>query len=376
MLLLGALHTAAAVESYRDFIARATPQPPLALADLPDISGLVAENEQSLDRLTADRPASVASPTADARVAVPLLVQAVRDWSADGTAQRASSYAPVLAGLRERIDHSPQQQLRILVPGSGLGRLAFDVAEDFAGSEVVAVEPDVHAQVMAAQLMQPPDAEACAAESERAAAAPDASGRRAGAGQRALYPAIHLRTNWAAAEDRLRAVFVPDVSRERLARVQREANLSLVVGSFPEAFEGGGSDAAELAGRGFDAVATVFFVDVLADLRAALATLRDLLAPTRGLWVNNGPLAFPEARGEARGGTVAYPLAYDQLRPLVLAAGFELLEEHQLPCEYNHLPGQLERRVNTCFYWVARPTASAQTIYSRTNRRHADSKSK
>ena len=78
MLLLGALRTAAAVESYRDFIARATPQPSLALTDLPDISGLVAENEQSLDRLTADRPASVASPTADARVAVPLLVQAVK----------------------------------------------------------------------------------------------------------------------------------------------------------------------------------------------------------------------------------------------------------------------------------------------------------
>jgi len=48
-------------------------------------------------------------------------------------------------------------------------------------------------------------------------------------------------------------------------------------------------------------------------------------------------------------------LAYDQLRQLIIAAGFELLEERRLACEYNHLPGQLERRINTCFYWAARP---------------------
>ena len=151
-MLLLASACSPGVESYKDFVTRANPPLPPTLADAlapntaADLAGLVAENEKSLDLLTASRPAAVDVPTADARVAVPLMVQAVRDWSADGVSQRATSYAPLVAGLRERLGAATT--VRVLVPGSGLGRLAFDIAEEFAGSEVVAVEPDVHSQLL------------------------------------------------------------------------------------------------------------------------------------------------------------------------------------------------------------------------------------
>ncbi len=48
---------------------------------------------------------------------------------------------------RERLG-AATSAVRVLTPGSGLGRLAFDIAEEFAGSEVVAVEPDVHSQLL------------------------------------------------------------------------------------------------------------------------------------------------------------------------------------------------------------------------------------
>ena len=153
-MLLLASACSPGVESYRDFVTRANPPLPSTLADAltpdsaADLARLVAENEQSLDLLTASRPAAVDVPTADARVAVPLMVQAVRDWSADGVSQRATSYAPLVAGLRERLGAVSSAAARVLVPGSGLGRLAFDIAEEFSGSEVVAVEPDVHSQLL------------------------------------------------------------------------------------------------------------------------------------------------------------------------------------------------------------------------------------
>ena len=149
----------------------------------------------------------------------------------------------------------------------------------------------MHSQLLFAQLLQPqpPEApEACAAAAAADVATP--GGRSAAPGQFALYPSLHLGNNWGEAEDRRRGVFVPDVSPERLARVERDSNVSLVVGSFPAAFEGGSTQAVELLGRGFDAVATAFFVDVMHDLPAALATLRSLLVPSRGLWLNLGPL--------------------------------------------------------------------------------------
>ena len=367
---------AASTETYREFVLRANPEPPASLAGYalpPPPQQLIEANERFLEAVTATRPPHVISPTADARVAVPLLVQAVRDWSADGAQQRAACYAPVVAALRQRRLGSVPHP-RLLVPGSGLGRLAFDLAAAFPGSNVVAMEPDVHSQIVASTLMQPSE-EDCAADSCDAADAADATTsaeRRAPPGQLELYPALHLSTNWALASDRLRAVSVPDVPQPALALAQRDANVSLVVGSFPDAI---GQAVAALAGAsggeqpdggekggggdgGFDAVATVFFVDVLSDLVGALEKMHALLAPRRGLWVNLGPLVFPLPHGEL-GGASAHPLPYDGLRALVLASGFALLEERQAPCEYNHLPGQLERTLNTCFFFVAQPVEGA-----------------
>eukprot|EP00964_Phaeocystis_antarctica_P095093 scaffold61661_cov68-Phaeocystis_antarctica.AAC.2 len=72
-MLLLAFVCSPGVESYRDFVTRANPPLPSTLADAltpdsaADLARLVAENEQSLDLLTASRPAAVDVPTADAR---------------------------------------------------------------------------------------------------------------------------------------------------------------------------------------------------------------------------------------------------------------------------------------------------------------------
>ena len=50
---------------------------------------------------------------------------------------------------------------------------------------------------------------------------------------------------------------------------------------------------------------------------------------------------FPEARGSL-GGSRAPALAYDQLRRLILAAGFELLEERRLARVRGRVSGQWE----------------------------------
>ena len=367
MLVSLAASAATSTETYREFVLRGNPELPAPLAGYglpPPPQRLIEANERFLEAVTSARPHHIISPTADARVAVPLLVQMVRDWSADGAQQRAACYAPVVAALRQHLLGVAKP--RLLVPGSGLGRLAFDLAATFPGSTVVAIEPDVHSQLVASTLMQPSE-EDCAADSCNAADAAGATTsdeRRTPSGQLELYPALHLSTNWAHASDRLRAVSVPDVPQPALALAQRDANVSLVVGSFPDAIGQAVAAVADAAGDGaaggsdgaggFDAVATVFFVDVLTDLVGTLQKMHALLAPRRGLWVNLGPLVFPLPHGEL-GGVSAHPLPYDGLRALVLASGFALLEERQAPCEYNHLPGQLERTLNTCFFFVAQP---------------------
>ncbi|KAL1504849.1 hypothetical protein AB1Y20_008620 [Prymnesium parvum] len=291
----------------------------------------IAANVDFLDEATASM-APTPSPSTNARLAVPLLLQLVRDWSEEGEEVRSQSYARLIAPLR------PFRAPRVLLPGSGLGRLAFDIVVAHAGAHVVAVEADAASHVIAAHLMTP-------AECTHAG--------------RTIYPAIHLGPNWASASHRLRGVRVPDVSREMLLHVQETGNISLVVGSFPDALPHLASDE---MGRAFDAVVTSFFIDVPVDTLGMLRAIRAALTPQGGVWVNFGPLAFPQEYAED--GVRAFPLPYAQLRHLILYAGFRFLAEESHPCEYNRVPEWLERTTRTCYFFVAEPLSEPK--YSKT----------
>ena len=53
----------------------------------------------------------------------------VRHWSADGAAERASSFGPILEELEKRLNDGSSNKSRkhVLVPGCGLGRLVFEI---------------------------------------------------------------------------------------------------------------------------------------------------------------------------------------------------------------------------------------------------------
>ncbi len=56
----------------------------------------------------------------------------VRDWSADGAKERGVIFGPILASLAETLHASEDlnaKELDVLVPGSGLGRLAWEIHE-------------------------------------------------------------------------------------------------------------------------------------------------------------------------------------------------------------------------------------------------------
>ena len=54
----------------------------------------------------------------------------VRDWSAEGKEERERCYGPILEALRARVPTAgkPQNSVKVLLPGAGLGRLVWEVA--------------------------------------------------------------------------------------------------------------------------------------------------------------------------------------------------------------------------------------------------------
>lgn len=60
------------------------------------------------------------------------LKQFVRDWSVEGKSERDGCYEPIKEALVVHFSDIPEQErhnFRVLVPGAGLGRLAWDVAK-------------------------------------------------------------------------------------------------------------------------------------------------------------------------------------------------------------------------------------------------------
>lgn len=367
-VLLAAARSQVAPEPYRAFVARSLVAPDAALAAAldgigdpavasADVEPLIAANCAFLDAAFA--PHGVPSPSLDASLAVPLLVNAVRDWAAEGAPQRAQCYDPIVDALRRP---SLRPAPRILVPGSGLGRLAYELAAAFPGSEVVAVDPDVAAQVLAGHMMSPPPASprrACVEAGGLAGCADEAAsedGPVAEATAATIHPGLHVLTSWARTADRLRGVRVPDVPAAELRRVAATSNVSLVVGGFPEAEADEG--VAGPPGAGYDAAATSFFLDVASNLSATAAALRRLLLPRRGVWANLGPLAYPEDYARVQGGAGrAYPLSGAQVMGLVRRAGFDVQRQAEVDCEYTELPARLETTRRRCLFFVALPAA-------------------
>ena len=52
----------------------------------------------------------------------------VRDWSEDGQKERDTCYKPILDELERLYPPAIRSSKKVLVPGAGLGRLAYDVA--------------------------------------------------------------------------------------------------------------------------------------------------------------------------------------------------------------------------------------------------------
>jgi hypothetical protein len=353
---------AVATETYAEYVLRSLDQPSAALEaalaaagqsaiQAEDVELLVSANSAYLDASYSDGD-GLPRPSSDARICVPLLVQLVREWSAHGEAQRNQTFSPLVTALESRL--ATLRSPRVLVHGSGLGRLVYDLAEALIATDpqLVAVEPDVHAQLLARRLLDPNGDDHVddiddIDDDTRCGSATHGIG--------SIYPSVHVPTGWANTTDRLKAVRVPDVSRTRRRAVDEGASVQLVVGKFPQSVTQGESGSSDLAVTGFDAVATSFFIDVAADALDVLRAFHRLLLVRSGYWSNLGPVAYPDAPNEALGGAnTAFVLTLSQLLALVRHAGFEVLEQRLLACEYGGLPARLERTERTCLFFVAR----------------------
>ncbi|KAJ3800951.1 N2227-domain-containing protein [Lentinula aff. detonsa] len=233
------------------------------------------------------------------------LKQLVRDWSAEGQEERETSYGPMKEALLAHFSDIPEEErrnFRVLVPGSGLGRLAYDVANlGFAcqGNEFS------HYMLLASFLILN--------KTERPH-------------MHTIYPYVHSFSNLPDRASLLRAITIPDVE----PTLPRGSVFSLVAGDFEEIY-GKESDPNEPQAGLWDAIMTCFFIDTAKNIVNYLRVIHKILAPG-GVWINLGPLLWHWEDNNTNDPSVELDLV--EVKQLARMVGFEIENERTIDATY------------------------------------------
>ncbi|KAK9475097.1 N2227-like protein-domain-containing protein [Dipodascopsis tothii] len=280
-----------------------------------------------------DRSEWASASTVDMDKAQGTLKQIYRDWSAEGERERATCYGPLLAEIDRLVGDGDRRQVRVLVPGCGLGRLPFELAAN--GYTAQGNEFSYHMLVASYFFLN----------------------HTTLAGQFRVYPFVgsfsHLRTH----DDQLAAFAVPDVVPAAVfaglaaddADPAGLPRFSMTAGAFVDVY----SDPA----MAWDVVATAFFIDTAPNVLEYIETIRAVLArssASKRYWVNCGPLLWHfESGHDDQPAGIELPMA--DLVKVIESYGFVFDKlEHGIQAAYATNPRAQGSWVYNNTLWVAR----------------------
>ncbi|KAI0359532.1 N2227-domain-containing protein [Trametes cingulata] len=243
----------------------------------------------------------------------------VRDWSNEGREERARIFRPILDVLKAA---SPDERkhMRVLVPGSGLGRLAWEISQlEF---NTTANELSYFMNLAFRYLLS--------------------ENHTQRAQQHVLQPYASWFSHQRTSDALFRTVAFPDVV-PRLGPDLALAEQDFLSLRTP-------SDSA-----GYDFVVTLFFIDTSLNAIETLEHIHSLLRPG-GKWINLGPLLW------TGGGQASVELSLEEVLSLAEIVGFSVVGSDEnagaerrrtVECEYTADRQAMMRWLYQAEFWVA-----------------------
>ncbi|XP_056889584.1 carnosine N-methyltransferase isoform X3 [Takifugu flavidus] len=259
--------------------------------------------------------------------------QFVRDWSEDGRAERDSCYRPIIQEIqrlfpRHQCDVS---KVSVLVPGAGLGRLAWEIAR--LGYMCQGNEWSFFMLFSSNFVLNRYRRWFSSYKCDQV-------------NSLTLYPWIHQFSNNKKSSDQTRPVSFPDVNPQSLPP---NADFSMAAGDFVEVY----SESSQCR-HSWDCVTTCFFIDTAHNVIEYVETIWKILKPG-GVWINLGPLLY---HFENMANELSVELSYEEIRTAVSTIGFHIeVEKESVQTTYTENPRSMLRYVYDCVFFVARKPA-------------------
>ncbi|KAK6352898.1 hypothetical protein TWF696_004897 [Orbilia brochopaga] len=238
--------------------------------------------------------------------------QFLRDWSKEGAAERERCYGPILDAIDKYLGKVvPPCEVRILVPGAGLGRLPFEICKKGYATE--GNEFSYH-QLLASNFVLNNTTKIDEYTIHPFCLGFSHHRERDGQTRAITIPDVHPGTE-------LFKVMEYQISDDAKAlppgvyRYRPSQYFSMSAGEFVDSYN------TEEAKETYDCVATCFFIDTARNLLQYLETIRNVLVDG-GLWINNGPLLWHWEGADATEKNEAGESKKDEVK------SFEQVESH------------------------------------------------
>ncbi len=246
----------------------------------------------------------------------------MRDWSSEGEQERATCYKPILEELARiyggEDDVERRRDARVLVPGAGLGRLAFDIAQ--MGFESEGNEFSLFMLFASNFVLNKCKSVNC----------------------HKVYPWIHQFTNNMRTDDMVRHITFPEIDPNDLPE---DSKFSMTAGDFLEVYAD-----PEYVGA-FDCVTTCFFIDCAHNICDFIELIYKILRPG-GHWINFGPLLYHFADMPGR---ASIEPSYDIVRGVVEQTGFSFEREQTgLSATYCQNPDSMLQYQYKCVFFTCK----------------------
>ncbi|KAH6914068.1 N2227-like protein-domain-containing protein [Coprinopsis sp. MPI-PUGE-AT-0042] len=253
----------------------------------------------------------------------------LRDWSSEGASEREVIFSPILDVLK-LVPEAERGSQKVLVPGSGLGRLAWEISQ--LGFDTTANELSYFMILAFRRLLSIKHKN-----------------------EYKIRPFAHWWSHQRKSENLFRAVSFPD------ALPRLGPNFHLIEGDFlkiqslspkptnPDFWKKDGTSDGT-----FDFIITLFFIDTSTNIFATLEQIHRLLRPG-GTWINLGPLLW------TGGAQSCLELSYEEVLEAATHIGFSIkrgeangLEQPRMvECQYTADPNAMMRWTYKAEFWVA-----------------------
>lgn len=250
------------------------------------------------------------------------LKQFARDWSAEGESERLQSYKPIIDEIEKFFDPEKMEinEVKILVPGAGLGRMAYELASRgyfCEGNEFS------YFMLIASNFVL----NQCTIEN-----------------QFTLYPWVHQYVNNLRKCDQIAPIKFPDVCP---LKSPPKGEIMFTAGDFLQVYE---------IPNSYDCVATCFFIDCANNIVEFIETIYKILVPG-GIWVNLGPLLYHFSDMQAEN---SIEPTHEDLMTIIDAVGFETIKsETGVRTKYAQNPRSMLKSEYESLFWVCRKPSSS-----------------